>query len=143
MKHLLVFITSVLICACSCTKDLDRKLDQDFLGDLGSENNRINGDLYLDYFNNDLSNLTYDYYLTFITDHEAPSAKGLSAKIKSADYCYFVSQKRFFVVALYYKNERTMLCDNSGTAFLDSVKTFGENETVPDLPDIAAKILNK
>ena len=143
MKYFVVLITSVIICACSCSKELDKIIDQDFMSDLGSENNRMNGDLSLDYFNNDLSNLTYDFYLTYITKNEAPSARGFSTKVKNADYHYFISQNNSFVIALFYKNERTILCDNSNTAILDSVKTYGEKDTIPELSKFAVKLLNR
>lgn len=143
MKYFIIIVTAVLFSSCSCSKDVDKILSQDYLSDVGSENNRIAGDLYLDYFNDDLSKLTYDYYLTFITKHEAPSAKGFSKKVKNADYHYFVSQKNSFVVALFYKNEKTIICDNSNTAFLDSVKTYGINDTIPDLSVFAMKLRNR
>lgn len=143
MKCIIALMTIVLISACTCSKEIDKIFDQDFLSDLGSENNRIAGDLYLDYYNNDLSNLTYDYYLTFITKNEAPSAKGFSTKVKNADYHYFLSNKNVFVIALYYINERTMLCDNSNTSFLDSVKVIGVNDSIPELSKIASKFINK
>lgn len=143
MKYFVVLITSVIICACSCSKELEKIIDQDFLSDLGSENNRMNGDLSLDYFNNDLSNLTYDFYLTYITKNEAPSARGFSTKVKNADYHYFISQKNSFVIALFYKTERTIICDNSNTSFLDSTKTYGLKDTIPELSKFAIKLLNR
>lgn len=142
MKIIYAVITSILICACSCSKDLDRTINQDFISDLASENNRIAGDLYFD-LNSDLSKLTYDYYLTFITKNEKPSSIGFSKKVKNADYHFFTTNKNAFVIALYYINERTMLCDNSDTAFLDSVKIFGENDTIPELSKIASRFNNK
>lgn len=143
MRYFVVLMTSVIICACSCSNELGNIIDQDFISDLGSENNRMNGDLSLDYFNNDLSNLTYDFYLTYITKNEAPSARGFSKKVKSADYHYFISQRNSFVVALFYKNERTILCDNSNTTILDSVKTYGVNDTIPELSKFALKLLKR
>ena len=113
------------------------------MNDLASENNRIAGDLYLDFFNEDLSNLSYDYYLTFITVNEAPSAKGFSSLVKDADYHYFKTKKESFIIALFYKKEKTVVCDNSSTAFLDSVKTFGTNDTIPELSQFASKLFNK
>jgi hypothetical protein len=143
MKTIITLLTAILLAGCVCSNKLDNRLSQDYLSDLGSENNRLAGDLSLDYFNNDLSNLTYDYYLTFITKHEAPSAKGFSTLVKSADYHYFKSQKESFILALYYKNENTIICDNSNTAILDSVKAYNANDTIPELSQFADKLLNR
>lgn len=143
MKILMTLISIFFVYACSCSKDIDKKLNQDYLSDLGSENNRMAGDLYLDYFNEDLSKLTYDYYLTFITKNEAPSAKGFSSLVKNADYHYFTTQKESFVITLFYMDEKTIIGDNSNTAFLDSVKVFGENDTIPELSKFATKLSNK
>src|SRR3989339_336616 len=98
MKLLISFITILILTACSCSTELQNRISQDFLLDLGSENNRMEGDLSLDYFNEDLTKLTYDYYLTFITKHEAPSAKGFSSIVKNADYHYFQTEKESFIV---------------------------------------------
>ena len=142
MRIIVLAVISLSICACTCSKDFNRTIDQDFISDLASENNRIAGDLYFDY-NSDLSNLTYDSYLTFITKNEKPSSIGFSKKVKNADYHYFRSNKNAFVIALYYINERTMLCDNSNTSFLDSVKVIGKEDSIPELSEVASKILNK
>jgi hypothetical protein len=142
MKVFYILITSVFICACTCTKDLEKKLNQDFLSDLASENNRIAGDLYFE-MNDDLSKLTYDFYLTYITKHEKPSSKGFSKKVKNADYHYFVTNKNSFTLTLFYLNDRTMLCDNSNTAFIDSVKFYGINDTIPELSEFASGFLHK
>lgn len=141
MKFIIGILIAILISGCACSTKLDNRLDQNYLSDLGSENNRIAGDLYLDVFNEDLSNLTYDYYLTFITKNEAPSAKGFSTLVKDADYHYFKTQKESFIIALFYKNENTIICDNSNTSFLDSVNTYGANDTIPELSQFAAKFL--
>ncbi|MBI5477104.1 MAG: hypothetical protein HY964_10265 [Ignavibacteriales bacterium] len=143
MKTMCSFIIVLLLAGCVCTNNLDSRLNQDFLNDMGSENNKLAGDLWLDYFNEDLSGLTYDYYLTFITKHESPAAKGFSAIIKDADYHYFKAKKDLFVVALYYKKENKIICDNSDTPKLDSVKAYGVNDTIPELSVFAEKWLNR
>lgn len=143
MKLLIGILTALLISGCTSSTNIQNRLNQDYLSDLGSENNRLAGDLYLDYFNEDLSNLTYDYYLAFITKNEAPSAKGFSTLVKKADSHYFKAQKELFVLALYYKNENTIICDNSNTAFLDSVKTYIVNDTIPDLSKFVMKLISK
>lgn len=141
MKAIIFAILTLCVCACSCSKDFNRKIDQDFISDLASENNRIAGDLYYEY-NNDLSKLTYDSYLTYITKNEKPSSIGFSTKVKNADYHYFIADKYGFVIALYYVKERTMLCDNSDTSFLDSVKVVGANDSMPKLSKVALKFIS-
>ncbi|MCK9210696.1 MAG: hypothetical protein M0P61_07685 [Ignavibacteriaceae bacterium] len=143
MKFIIGILAAILISGCTCSSNIQNRLNQDYLSDLGSENNRLAGDLSLDYFNQDLSNLTYDYYIAFITKNEAPSAKGFSTLVKNADSHYFKAQKELFVLALYYKNENTIICDNSNTAFLDSVKTYTVNDTVPDLSKFVMKLISK
>jgi len=63
--------------------------------------------------------------------------------VKNADSHYFKAQKELFVLALYYKNENTIICDNSNTAFLDSVKTYSSNDTIPDLSKFVMKLISK
>ena len=138
MKLLISLLTILILTACST--EMQNRISQDFLVDLGSENNRMAGDLSLDYFNEDLTKLTYDYYLTFITKHEAPSAKGFSSIVKNADYHYFQTTKDAFTIALYYKDERTIVCDNSSTSFYDSVHIYSMNDTIPELSNFVSKI---
>lgn len=133
MKNSILIISIILFGGCASSSTLNYSLDQNYFSDISSENNRLAGDLYLDVFNDDLSTLTYDFYLTFITKNEAPSAKGFSKIVKSADYHYFKSFKEYFVIALYYEKQRTIICDNSNTAFLDSVHIYVKNENIPEL----------
>ncbi|MBA4405757.1 hypothetical protein C0389_00625 [bacterium] len=143
MKRIIGFVVVILISGCVGSKEIDSRLNQDFLSDLASENNRVAGDLYLESFSEDLSNLTYDYYLSFITKNEAPSAKGFSNLVKNADYHYFRTQKESFVIALYYKNENTIVCDNSNTSFIDSIKVYGLKDSIPELVNFAKKFINR
>ncbi len=142
LKTIILLITTIFS-GCTFYSSIDNKLDQDFLTDFASENYRIAGDLYLDYYNENLSTLSYDYYLTFISKNEAPSAKGFSKIVKNADYHYFKTQKNCFLLALYYKKENMIICDNSNTAFLDSVKTYSSKDTIPELSQFSLKLLNK
>ena len=143
MTKLYYLLLAVVFYGCTCSTTTQSELNADFFSDLGSENNRIEGDLSLDYFNDDLTSLTYDYYLTYITKNEAPSAKGLSKLIKQADYHYFTTGKEYFIIALYYRESNTIICDNSNTAFLDSVKTYNVNDSIPDLSFIANKLKDR
>ena len=132
-----------LFAGCASSLNVNIQLDQNYYGDISSENNRLSGDLYLDIFNDDLSTLTYDYYLTFITKHEAPSAKGFSTKVKNADHHYFTSKKEYFVIGLYYEKQRIIICDNSNTAFLDTVHTYRNQEEIPELSTFVNQYINK
>ena len=143
MKNIIIIIMIIALSGCASSLNINTQLDQNYFIDISSENNRIAGDLYLDLFNDDLSLLTYDFYLTFISKNEAPSAKGFSSKVKNADYHYFKSMKDYFVIALYYKNQRTIICDNSNTAFLDSLHTYDIDDKIPELSTFVEKYLKK
>lgn len=143
MKKFITFLTLILFSGCASSIEFIDVLDQDYQNDLASENNRLAGDLYLDVFNDDLSLLTYDYYLTFITKNEAPSAKGFAKKIKNADYHYFKSMSEYFIIALYYEKQGTIILDNSNTAFLDSLHTYKSGENIPELSSFVDNYLNK
>lgn len=121
------------------TSTIEKKIAQELLSDLASENNRLESDLFLDVFNGDLSSLTYDYYLTYITKNEAPSAKGFSVIVKSADYHFFRAQREKFILALLYKDEKVMICDDSHTAFIDSCFPNVDKTKIPELADFAKK----
>ena len=143
MKNLFLIVVLTLITGCTSSLNVLLELDQNYYGDLASENNRIPGDLYLDVFDYDLSKLTYDFYLTYITKNEARSAKGFSSVVKNADYHYFKSTKEYFILALFYDGQKTIIIDNSNTPFMDSVHTYTESETVPELPLYVNNYLNK
>lgn len=139
MKKALLIIIVLILGGCTGTSTSEKKITQEFLSDLASENNRLEADLYLDVFNGDLSTLTYDYYLTYITKNEAPSAKGFSAIVKSADYHFFRAQKEKFILALLYKDEKKLICDDSHTAFVDSCLPIINKIKIPELSDFAKK----
>ncbi|NLT52238.1 MAG: hypothetical protein GXX85_15145 [Ignavibacteria bacterium] len=124
----------------SCTPLMEITVTDNFLINLGSENNRIAGDLYLDYFDEDLTGLKYDYYLTYLTKNESSSVKGLACAVKNAEYHFFDTDTANFIIALYYKNDRKIICDYSGTAFTDSVAVYGVNDTISELQKFAEKV---
>jgi len=138
-KHFYLLIL-VIFTGCTCSDTVQKEISQDKIQMIASENSRIDGELSLDYFSDDLSGLTYDYYLNYITQHEAPSAKGIAKFIKQADYHYFKSQKSFFVIALYYKDSGRLIVDNSNTQVIERDTTWG-NSSIPDLAKIAADYL--
>ncbi len=139
MKKTLLLIIVLILSGCSGTSNIEKKITQEFLSDLASENNRLEADLYLDVFNGDLSSLTYDYYLTYITKNEAPSAKGFSSIVKLADYHFFKAQKEKFILALLFNNESIIICDDSHTAFVDSFSIIVDKTKIPELSNFAKK----
>ena len=139
-KYIYIIFAFTLIVGCCSNDSIDNKLNDDFYSDFSSENNRIAGELYLDVFDENLENLTYDYYIKYLAENETPSAEGLTETIKSADKHYFKTKSHAFLITLYYKPARTIICDNSGTAFLDSVQTYKQDEEIPSLEDFTEKI---
>lgn len=137
MRNLIIVI---LLFFLSCTCSNDYRLSDDFYGDLGTEDLRIAGELYLDYFDENLTNLTYDYYIQYVTKTEAPSAEGLAETIKSADGHYLIADTANFYLGLYFAKDRVIVCDYSGTAFTDSVKELDKNDTVPELMQFVEKV---
>ena len=137
MIRVFTLLIALAFTGCTCSDTCDYQLSDDFLTDLGSENNRIEGDLYLDIFNGDLSTLTYDYYLSYIAANEAPSAKGFTKIVKAADRQYFKAAKDYYVLVLYYKRENKVIGDNSNTAFVDTVRTLAPGESAINLARFA------
>jgi hypothetical protein len=112
----------------------------DFLNDLASEDNRIAGQLYLDVYNKNLDTLTYEAYMNYLKTNEALSAQGLFTKIQKARGHYFKSKINAFLITLFYSNENEIVCDNSGTSFIDSVYIYKSNEPIPSLKEFSDKI---
>ncbi|GEM_PF-3550375 len=138
-NYVLLFSVLVLLTDFKCSPDTCA-VDDDFLGDLSSEDNRIAGELYLDVFKGSLDSLTYDYYVTYLSSHEAPSAKGLGKRIQCADRKYFKTSKEAFLIVLYYPRSEVVVVDNSGTSIVDSVIHVQKNNEPPNLQEIAAKM---
>lgn len=139
MKRFLLILAFVFISCCSRTAVNDVLTDE-FYSDFSSENNRIAGELYLDVYNENLASLTYEYYINYLSQHEAPSAKGLVNQIKSSASHYLKTAKSGFLIALLFQKSRTIVCDNSKTAFLDTVHTYQQNETIPPLSEFVEKL---
>jgi hypothetical protein len=133
----LFYLVMTLVCGFTCTKE-SCTVDDDFLGDLASEDKHIAGRLYRTVFNGSLDSLKYDYYIAYLSTHEAPSAKGLGDRIKCADRKYFKTSKEAFLILLYYGNSEMVVGDNSGTSFVDTV-IQGQKE-IPNLEEIAGKM---
>lgn len=119
-KIFFVFTITFLFGCCTCV-DNELIVDADFLNDLGSENYRINGELYLDVYNMNLTGLTYDAYIKYLTDNLKPSAEGLVDKIKLADDKYFTTTDSSFVIVLWYPRDMKVVVDNAYTSDPDTV----------------------
>ena len=132
----LLYITLVFTSACSVSSVLE--INDDFLMDLASENYRLSGEMYLDEFDEDLSDLSYEFYINYLTQHQAPSAEELSKKIKIADDYSFNSKEDGFFIVLLYKGENKIIGDDSKTALLDTVIVIKELY-IPKLDSIAQK----
>lgn len=137
MKRTVLLLVTLIIAGCSCSVGTDYQLSDDFLTDFAAENNRMEGDLTLDVYHGNLSTMTYDFYLSYIAENEAPSAAGFSFIVKAATRQYFKATRTNFIVVLYYPRERKILVDNSDTPFLDFVKVLGDNESIGDLSQYA------
>ena len=76
MKHTIIISLLLLFVGCN-SKQSDYIINDDFLQDLSSENNRVWGDLYEDVFNEQLDSLTYDYYINYLDSTQLSAAEGL------------------------------------------------------------------
>jgi hypothetical protein len=141
MKKLICcsFIVLLLTGCCTlCGTDISDR----FLTAFASENNLIQGELYLDVFHGNLDTLTYDYYMQYFSGKEkiTPSIEGTMCTVHKADRHYFKTRKNAFLILLYYNGKKTIIGDNSHTAFIDTVIQFQQNDTIPGFQDVAAKM---
>jgi hypothetical protein len=121
MKKLFFVFTITLLFGCGASVYKEPIVDADFLNDLGSENYRINGELYLDVYDMDLTGLNYDAYIKYLTDNLKPSAEGLINKINLADDNYFTSNDSSFVIVLWYPRDMKVVVDDAYTSDPDTV----------------------
>ena len=144
MKRLIsipVILLLLVITGCSQKDCVDVKLDDDFLNDLASEDNKLASELYLDYFNGSLDTLTYNYYIGYLSKHEAPSAEGLAETIQCADEKYLLADSSYFILVLHYKDKRTFIGDDSRTQIsVDSVYIYSPEGAVPSVEYFAEKM---
>ena len=128
-KYLLLSTTLLLIVSCSPSITTIKEIDDHFIYDLGSENNRIAAELQETVFENGLDTLSYDYYISFIDKNSTPSAEGLVSLIKKADAKYFETNEHSFFLVLYYRCNGEIIGDYSETSIVDTVITIdGEND---------------
>lgn len=143
MRRLIISIAAIfsLLTGC-CSKDcVDVKLSDDFYNDLASEDNRIGSELYLDVFNENLDTLSYDYYISYLRANLAPSAEGLPELIQCANDKYLLADSSYFILVLQYKDNRTIIGDDSRTQVsVDSVYLYSPEGAVPSLKHFAEEI---
>jgi hypothetical protein len=108
----------------------------EFQNDLASENNRIAGVLSRQpEFNRNLESLTYDYYIEYLKNNIAISAEEIIQVITKSDTQQLVAKQYSFSLSLLYKSDRTIICDISNTAFIDSVHTYDAEASMPTLEE--------
>jgi hypothetical protein len=139
MKNYLLIFLSLFSFSCTTVP----VADQEFISDLGSVNNRISGELFLDYFNGNLNSLTYRDYLDHLKNNELYSGEGITEKIKRADKYFFLSDSSSFVISLYYGVDNLVISDNSGTPFTDTVIAVSGTPEMHSLVELSRYVLNK
>jgi hypothetical protein len=136
MKNLFVIFIFISISCCAERETINTN----FINDLASTDNRIAGQLFEDVYNGNLDTLTYESYINYLKSNEAPAAKGVVEIIQKAKDHYFKSKKYGFLIILYFADEHEIVCDNSGTSFIDSVHIYKPNELIPSLKEFSDKI---
>ncbi len=141
MKKIIV-ISSILLLIISCKPSITtiKEIDDHFLYDLGSENNRIAADLQETVFESGLDTLSYDYYINYLENNSTPSAEGLVCLIKKADEKYFETNEHSFTLVLYYKCNGEIIGDYSETSIVDTVLTIDGKNDIPSFRNLVKKI---
>lgn len=140
MKKNLLIILFFFVSCCTTTSLVE--VSDDFLMDLASENYRLGGGLFLDEFEEDLSPLSYKYYINYVEQHQAPSAENLAIKIKAANEYYFLSLNDGFIITLLYKDQNKIIGDDSRSALIDTVIFSGVVRS-EDLRAISSSLAEK
>lgn len=126
-KFKVLILLFLFLYSCSSVSSVI-EVNDDYLMDLAKENYRLGATMYLDEFDEDLSQLTYDFYINYVEQYHAPAAENLSMKIKAADQYDFLSFTDGFVITLLYKSQDRIIGDDSRTALIDTV-IFVEKES--------------
>lgn len=133
-RNLALLSIAVVLILSSCTAQKINKQLQGFSENFSTANSHLLGHLMLfgDY-KGDLSNLTYDKYLSSLKQNEEFSTKNVTETVQQSDQHYFKAKKNTFLIVIYSKKLNAVIFDNAGTAFCDSIKVLKNNEPVPDL----------
>jgi hypothetical protein len=141
MKRYFKIIFFVLLFAghYSQAQTYNKKLTE-FVFDLSSSNIKLRGQLLqIGEFKGDLSNLTYEKYLTLLKASEKSSNHGITEIIRNADKHFFTTKKGSFLIAIYSKELGVVLFDDANTSKTDSVKTLLNDEKIPELKEFVRK----
>lgn len=133
MKKFYFLLLFTFLFGCSSCVDNEPVVDADFLNDLGIENFRIRGGLYLDEFDMNLTALTYEYYINYLSDNLKPSAEGLVDKIKLAEEYYFTSNDSSFSIILWYPADKKVVVDDAYTSNVDTVAAIKQLNELNEL----------
>jgi hypothetical protein len=142
MKYTMTLFLLILIVGCNC-KQSEFIINDDFLQDLSSEDNRIWGELYLDVFKGNLSALTYDYYIDYLDSTQNTSAEGMAEKIKAADLKLLKPGDQTFWLLLYYENADVIIADDASTDIgtVDTSFIYTNGSIPPDLSFYVSEII--
>lgn len=143
MRSLLLVSVLLIITGCSC-KTSEYLVNDDFLQDLSSENNRVWGELYLDVFDGNLDSLSLDFYLEYLDSTKQPSAEGIVESINKANSILFEPSTDTFWLFLFYDKDDKIIADDATTDIgtVDTLIIYRDNDLFPDLKKYAAKIIN-
>ena len=142
VKLLYPFALLLLLGSFNCNNNKPT-INDDFLQDLSSEDNRIWGELYLDVFNENFNKLTFNYYISYLDSTQHTAAEGIVDKINEADLKLLKTQKKTFWVLLYYKNQNLIIADDASTDIgtVDTSIIYTDKTTLPNLEYYAEKII--
>ena len=144
MKSKLKVFTLLFLFLCSCSSVSSIvEVNDEYLMDLAKENYRLGATMYLDEFDEDLSSLTYDFYINYVVQYQAPAAENLSVKIKAADQYDFLALSDGFIITLFYKTQNKIIGDDSRTALIDTVIFVDKESQIFDLNAITKNIWNR
>lgn len=135
-------LLSLFFYSCSSVSTIV-EVNDDYVMDLAKENYRLGATMYLDEFDEDLSPLTYDFYINYVEQYHAPAAENLSMKIKAADQYDFLTLNDGFIITLLYKTQKRIIGDDSRTALIDTVIFISNESTIFDLNAITKNIWNR
>jgi hypothetical protein len=139
-KYFKIIFFALFFAGNLCQAQTYNKKLTEFVFDLTSSNIKLRGQLMqIGEFKGDLSNLTYEKYLTLLKASEKSSNRGITEIIRSADKYLFATKKNSFLIALYSKELSVVLYDDANTSKTDSVKPLFKDEKIPDLKEFVRK----
>jgi len=142
MKSLFLISLLIIMIGCNC-KNSEYLVNDDFLQDLSSENNRVWGELYLDVFNGNLDSLSLDYYLEYLDSTKHTSAEGIVGTINKANSILLETSEETFWLLLFYDRDGKIIADDASTDIgtVDSCIIYSNRHVSPDLNIYASEII--